>query len=135
MNNDFIPYLEASLLKKLGYNNPSFGYFTENERLCRFGGAEVSVDFTYGTLDGLYKTYCLAPTYDQALTFFEEIYGLYIVFTQYYNEKFFYKIEDMQFPRRYDLYPVENLRNFNEYSKKIDCKIGAIQQLINLNKK
>jgi hypothetical protein len=65
INKEFIPYEEALALKKLGFDEPCFGYFSESQQLhlCRF---ENMSD----------KGFVSAPTYSQAFRWFREVYGL-----------------------------------------------------------
>ena len=65
INKEFIPYEEALTLKKLGFDEPCFGYFSELQQLhlCRF---ENMSD----------KGFVSAPTYSQAFRWFREVYGL-----------------------------------------------------------
>jgi len=65
MNKDFVEYQEALELKRLGFDEPCFAYFSESQQLhlCRF---ENMSD----------RGFVSAPTYSQAFRWFREKYSL-----------------------------------------------------------
>ena len=66
IDKEFVPYTEASALKKLGFNEPCFGYFI-------LGKLFVTSDTVYNSLD---IPVCKAPTFSQAFRWFREKYDI-----------------------------------------------------------
>jgi len=66
MNGEFIPYEQALELKEIEFDEPCFGYFPNCnviiQKVCK------NTDF---------KTYTIAPLYQQAFRWFREKYGLH----------------------------------------------------------
>ena len=118
---EFVPYEEALALKEIGFNEPCLGNFADDENHTLF---------TNGNRPG--KTN--APTYSQAFRFFREKYGLYQYIRQYYGEKFYFHIEDMVHPRRWDEYTVDMLRSFNESTSQEESELACLQKLIEIVK-
>lgn len=69
MNNNFIPYQEALELKKLGFDEPCFGWFT-------FGYLRIGAIVENKHVQG--EGELLAPTFSQAFNFFEEKYQIFL---------------------------------------------------------
>lgn len=66
MSKEFVPYEQAVALKELGFNEPCFGWFTEEHlRIGPVDGKNVQGE-----------NEILAPTYSQAFRFFREKYDL-----------------------------------------------------------
>ena len=72
MEKEFVPYELALRMKALGYDNPCFGYYDEND---------LSIEFIRNgnifkeTEDSIYfkeNTSCLAPTFSQVFRWFRE---------------------------------------------------------------
>jgi len=75
---DFVPYQEALALKKLGFEDPCFGFWNENKE---FTSIEFDV-YSGGNLFDLIKNHnndvhTNAPTFSQAFMFFREKYNLH----------------------------------------------------------
>lgn len=67
MKKEFVPYEESLALKELGFDEPCFGYFTDDTKEFRY---------PYGVSDfGKLK----APLYQQAFRWFREKYNLFIL--------------------------------------------------------
>ena len=126
---DFTLYPEALALKELGFNEPCFG------RIYADGGTE-QLSYPYKNSDKGWDVNesCSAPTYSQAFRFFREKYGLHQYIKQYYGEKFYFQIEDMVYPRRWDEYTVEMLRAFNESTSQEESELACLQKLIEIVK-
>ena len=73
---DFVPYKQALALKKLGFDEPCFGYYIE---LRNPQEGILTIDKCENNIDGV-----LAPLYQQAFRWFREKYGLKISFP-YWN--------------------------------------------------
>jgi hypothetical protein len=77
MEKEFVPYELALRMKVLGFDEPCLGYYTHNEKLCRYGSNEINIEYLFCTHKDIYKTYSLAPTFSQAFRWFIENYGLW----------------------------------------------------------
>ncbi len=77
MEKEFVPYEHALALKGLVFDEPCFGYYTHNEKLCRYGSITNSVDFQICTHSEIYNTYSLAPTFSQVFRWFREKHNLW----------------------------------------------------------
>ena len=65
MKQEFIPYEQALELKKLGFDEPCFGYYSEGELILNSHTNNHMQRFRYS-----------APTFSQAFRWFREKYGL-----------------------------------------------------------
>jgi hypothetical protein len=70
MEQEFIPYEQALALKKLGFDEPCFGYYIDNK-------FEFFADVRSCNTNSEFGFYPTAPTYSQAFKWFREKYGLY----------------------------------------------------------
>ena len=73
MEKEFVPYELAVKLKKLGFDEPCFGYwYTAQEEYKKIDIQLATIDFLEGEED-----YILAPTFQQAFRWFREKHNLY----------------------------------------------------------
>jgi len=72
MNKEFVPYEEALALKELGFDEPCFGYYTE-DKIWR--PASYSFEGTEYPFNSIWP-YPTSPTYSQAFKFFREKHDL-----------------------------------------------------------
>jgi len=72
MNKEFVPYEEALSLKELGFDEPCFGYYTE-DKIWR--PASYSFEGTEYPFNSIWP-YPTSPTYSQAFKFFREKHDL-----------------------------------------------------------
>jgi hypothetical protein len=70
MENEFIPYIEALELKKLGFNEPCFGFYDDID-----DDHPVSFIRIESLCDKLKSSITLVPLYQQAFRWFREKYG------------------------------------------------------------
>lgn len=124
MNGEFVPYQQSLDMKSIGFDEPCLAGYDDSGK----------IHITNFNFQSDFKEFCLAPLYQQAFLFFRERYRLHKNITQYYGEHFYYKIEDMVHPRRFDEYPLEKLRNSGEYSSHIEAELECLKQLIKLTK-
>jgi hypothetical protein len=89
MQKDFIPYNPALALKELGFDEPCFGFYTE-DKVWR--PASYSMQGTNYPFNSVWP-YPTAPTYSQAFTFFRKKHNLFGVIDKKDGIRF-YKIED-----------------------------------------
>jgi hypothetical protein len=83
MHREFVPYEQALELKKLGFDEPCFGYYRTT--LIPSNYTEYFLELERGMNDDfednrnyfLLEDTCSAPTFSQALRFFRENCGLY----------------------------------------------------------
>lgn len=133
---EFIPYQEALALKELGFDEPCIASYMQS---MRFNIHEQNgLHWETITNNGYIKEYpkaCTAPTYSQAFRFFRKKYGLHQYIKQYYGEHFYFYIEDMVYPRRWDEYTVDMLRAFNESTSQEESELACLQRLIEIVKK
>ncbi len=138
MEAEFIPYQEALALKELGFDEPCFVYWV-------FDGVEITFSTSHNkngwSMIGFKNNQmtkkaglCTAPTYQQVFRWFREKYKLHQYIKQYYGEKFYFHIEDMVFPRRYEEYPIEKIRNFGEQYSQEEAELECLRKLINIVK-
>jgi hypothetical protein len=89
----FVPFDESYLLKRIGFDNPCFGYYDaynggshlilKRNKLPWFikvlnvitGKAEENLFTSQGSIEYEFDGFCLAPTFDQAFEFFRNIDG------------------------------------------------------------
>ena len=75
---DFIPYQQALTLKELGFYEPCFGYFLNNNKFYLFNDCKweerTNSDFIDHFMDR--DISCVVPTFSQSFRFFREKYGL-----------------------------------------------------------
>ncbi len=135
MNKEFVPYQESLELKELGFDEDSFGYYDTE-------GLQIRYDFLNTTnKNSLFTEHSItnnpkisAPTFSQAFRFFREKYRLHQYIKQYNGENFFFHIEDMVHPRRFDEYPVEILRCYNESFSQEETELACLKKLIEIVK-
>ena len=131
---EFIPYQEALALKELGFDEPCFGFYNNHEPKRGPRGLVISGYQDHNEETEGDDLICSAPTYSQAFRFFREKYGLHQYIKQYYGEKFYFQIEDMVHPRRWDEYTVEMLRSFNESTSQEESELACLKKLIEIVK-
>ena len=131
LEKEFTTYEQALALKGLEFDEDclavhSINLMTENEDWeLRIGGVWTNQEL----VDSI-----KAPTYSQAFKFFREKYGLHQYIKQYCGERFYFHIEDMVHPRRFDEYTVEMLRSFNESTSQEEAELECLKKLIEIVK-
>jgi hypothetical protein len=133
MDNLFVPYEIALKLKELGFDEPCFGFY----HICNTEELKdiYEKDFFFHEKSGNFNSNCPqigVPLYQQAFKFFREKYKLYQYIKQYYGERFYFTIEDMVHPRRFEEYPIEKIRNFGEYYSQEEAELACLQKLIEI---
>jgi hypothetical protein len=127
IDKEFVPYQEALELKELGFDEPCFGYYNVSNQ-------ELIEDLSNNRTGNDDSRWASAPLYQQAFRWFREKYKLHQYIKQYYGENFFFHIEDMVHPRRFDEYTVEMLRTFNESSTQEEAELECLKKLIEIVK-
>lgn len=134
MKNLFVPYEEASALKELGFNEPCIAYYTlATEKLCNASYTNDDVEFKRVTLDEIYKDYCLAPTWQQAIDWFRkkfELIGIPEISDSGYGDKVYYDWSIYHYNKRVDsndtdAYKIEEMDQLPLaiLKKLIECKL------------
>ena len=77
MKNEFIPYEQALALKKLGFDEPCFGWYASDKSLIK---------------DYVIKMHLKAPLYQQAFRWFREKYGLPSWIYTSNNKEYWYSV-------------------------------------------
>lgn len=89
MEKEFITYEQALALKKLGFDEPCFGFYFENHK------DEIELvkimQVGYDSLSNE-KTTCTTPLIQQAFRFFREKYGLYYYIILDEDNEFYFTI-------------------------------------------
>lgn len=73
MNHLFLPFRQAVILKKQGFNSPCFAYYDDKGELFYSNPATFDFKFVNST-----TLFTLAPIYQQVIEWIEEEYGLII---------------------------------------------------------
>ena len=110
-------------LKSLGFDDPCITWYWDDIGIYK--GFELG---NHNKNPNLIS----APLFYQAFNFFKSKYKLYPNITQYYGERFYFKIDDMVHPRRFDEYPVELIRDFGEYSSEEEAELACLKKLIEI---
>jgi hypothetical protein len=130
---DFAPYQQSLELKDLGFDEECFGYYVGLGDNKENPFKLVQIKSEKGQFEWIDNVYH-APTFSQAFRWFREKYGLHQNITQYYGERFYFKIEDMFFPRRHEDYPIEKLRDLGEYVSHEEAELACLIKLIEIVK-
>lgn len=118
---EFVSYKQALELKALGFVAACFGHYLGKE-------------FYYKAYAKQADEITLRPLKTQAFKWFRKTYQLHSHVTSWYSERFYYHIEDMCHPRRYEQLPHQSMNPFNESSTQEDAEALAIDNLIELAK-
>lgn len=123
MQKEFIPYEQALELKKLGFEEPCFGAWAENELFIP--------EKQKPSVQSLSNNQCLSPLYQQAFRFFREKYNYNcFIVSSPTGRQFYYYREDMS-DRRNDSEP-EMTGKYNTYE---EAENACLLKLIELAKK
>jgi len=121
MEKEFLDYIEALELKKLGFNEPCFGFYDDID-----DDHPVSFIRIESLCDKLKSSITLAPLYQQAFRWFREKYGLYAEIFVDDNKTFGFYITSFIKEGRLDK-PIT--RQFNTYD---EAELGCVKQLIEI---
>ena len=123
MEKEFVTYEIASELKKLGFDEPCWGYYDVNE------GYSIGYAFCYSDRESQPEIGCSAPLYQQVFRWFEEKYSYFVdVKTDTTPNEilgFDYYIKSWKFGPRY----------FNFFKEKEEGNIKVIKVMIEMVKK
>jgi hypothetical protein len=133
MEKEFIPYQEALELKQLGFDEPCFTYY-KNDQLSDI--LELVKNSEMTNVNNESDDYISAPTYSQAFRWFREKYGLnsWVTKEHKYKQPFCWYIQD-----NYSKYNSDFMTDgihYNTYFKTYeDAELECLQKLIELVKK
>jgi hypothetical protein len=138
MNEQFIPYEEALVMKELGFDEPCFkGYTEEYKDLINFSNTHTNTS-VFNTLPTRPIT---APLYQQAFKWFRDKYNLYSeIDLDSYKEPYLLKISIKQLDESNTFvsdvyYPhcIDGLDTFNNKQYK-EAELACIKKLIEIVK-
>jgi hypothetical protein len=119
---DFVFHEEALELKKLGFDEPCFGFYTYKRELRRYTNFDGELN-DFQTLKNSSITmgdgWCTAPTFSQAFRFFREKYDLH------------QHIEYIKIADRYDYWVGLNFKYTTTYE---DAELQCLRKLIEIVK-
>ena len=95
MTKEFIPYEQALALKELGFDEPCFGYYGDNQELIWKSDYTPWVNSERMLID---NKFCSAPTFSQAFRWFRDKRGLvsWISFRIDLKKKYLWYITDVK---------------------------------------
>jgi hypothetical protein len=117
MNKEFVPYKESLELKELGFDEPCFGYYNDNNEFTFF--ADVRSCNT-NTEFGFFPT---APTFSQTFRFFREKHNLKSWVQEHATNTFIYEIR----PHKRTHYKEGEIYVYKEYEK---TELACLNKLI-----
>jgi hypothetical protein len=94
MEKEFVPYDLSLRMKKLGFDEPCFGWYADETHLS------IRPQYIQPNDPNNVYNWCLAPTFSQAFRWFREKYSIYgIILPSYADSKavkdrFFYEVAD-----------------------------------------
>ena len=124
MNKEFIPYEQALELKELGFDEPCFGYYGENQKLIWKSGYAPWTNSERNLVDNHFTA---APLKQQAFRWFREKYDKYgvvnIDLSNNLKDKIFvYMVEDKLG------YIIDRSEEYNTYEEaELACLIKLIE--------
>jgi hypothetical protein len=89
MEQEFIPHEQALALKELGFDEPCFGYYGENQELIWKSGYAPWVNSERNLVDNHFVT---TPLYQQAFRWFREKYNFKSWVEEHTADTFIYEI-------------------------------------------
>ena len=123
MTKEFIPYEQALALKELGFDEPCFGYYGDNQELIWKSDYTPWVNSERMLID---NKFCSAPTFSQAFDFFREKYGLWQTVLQ-----------NTDVDWTYDILPIMGMHDYklNDIFKTYqEAKLACLNKLIEIVK-
>ena len=119
LEKEFVPYQESLELKKLGFNEPCFGYFI-------LGQLFVTSDTVYNSLDiPVYK----APTFSQAFRWFRENHNLHSNISSWRSN------DNLFFYHEFEIYSLtSSYSEGDEYPTYEEAELACLRKLIEIVK-
>ena len=127
---EFVPYNEALELKKLGFDEPCFGYYDNTGKLFfNTNGQPVGKDWVWEGNQIVPTDMVPAPTFSQAFRFFREKYNLHseILLDQTTQPKYCFEIHKYEDFGNYE--KIEN-KDWFLYRTPEEAELECIKHLI-----
>ena len=124
MEKEFVPYAEALELKKLGFNEPCFGFYDDID-----DDHPVSFIRIESLCDKLKSSITLAPLYQQAFRWFRETYELHsFIDCKWKNLGWEFQLVDLS--------KMETISSIDRYNYKTDkeAELECLKKLIEIVK-
>jgi hypothetical protein len=124
MEKEFVPYTEALELKKLGFNEPCFGFYDDID-----DDHPVSFIRIESLCDKLKSSITLAPLYQQAFRWFRETYELHsFIDCKWKNLGWEFQLVDLS--------KMETISSIDRYNYKTDkeAELECLKKLIEIVK-
>lgn len=127
MEKEFIPYEQALALKELGFDEPCFGFYQENNNLVN-----KLIQKKQKEQDEFSE---LAPLYQQAFRWFRKKYKLNSRITENISDnKYFYCIEKLNVTKHEDVVVAWNVNmNITYEEAELECLKKLIEIITNKN--
>lgn len=128
MEKEFIEYEQAIALKKLGFDEPCFGYYDGNHNLQFMynGKPEKFTEKKMGPADSVWVGWISAPLYQQAFRWFREKYGWTIKINKIVKDTWSFTLENFTLEK--ELFG----GRFNSYK---EAELECLKKLIEIVKK
>ena len=123
MNKEFIPYEQALELKELGFEEPCFGVYVENELFI------VSTERPSIQSHSLYQG--LAPLYQQAFRWFREKNKLHVVVDINISDEWYFSIFNLNAKRNAEVEVLTKDEYYNTYE---EVELTCLKELIKIVK-
>jgi hypothetical protein len=124
MNKEFIPYEQALALKELGFDEPCFGYYLDNE-------FQFFADVRSCNTNSEFGFYPTALTYSQAFRWFREEYVLDSIVQPTYSTKYQYRVFKVEAKSKVQVYGDYMSKEFNTYE---EAELACLKKLIEIAK-
>ena len=135
MESFFCPYELALELKELGFDEKCIGLWQSKYNSVPYlniNSVENIDTLLSGKIHNEDVNYIVkSPLWQQAFDWFMNNYKLFPKIDQYYGERFYVNIEDMNFP---SLYSSDKLRDLGEYSSYEEARLECLKKLIEIVK-
>ncbi len=128
---EFVPYKQALELKKLGFDEPCFGYYGENQKLIWKSGYEPWINSERNLVD---NHFAAGPTFSQAFRWFREKYNLFceIQIDRTTEPKFCFDIFQYEHFGNYEKIEVKEWYLYRTHE---EAELECLRKLIEITKK
>lgn len=125
---EFVPYNEALELKKLGFDEPCFGYYEPNGDF-NYIEKDIIKDFPYLAKNSEWQDLVASPTLSQAFRFFREKYNLHseILLDQTTQPKYCFEIHKYEDFGNYEEIKIDEWFLYRTYE---EAELECIKHLI-----
>lgn len=126
---EFVPYKESLELKELGFNEPCFGYYNDNNEFTFF------VDVRSCNTNTEFGFFPTAPTFSQAFRWFRKNYRLTASITPCSDGEYIFTIYNLN-KCDLDIFveDIEELESENTYDEYEEAELACLKELIKIVK-